>query len=201
MDRKISILILLLLCVILAGTASASSISNSTNSFNTTNNHLKLLNHTDVVSGNVTKCNNGKPFQGVTVTVKSINGTLISKTTTDVNGYYILKFSNNALNYSVTASYPGHVPSTKKLTLQKVLTSNKTIIYYASANFKLGPMPSLSITAPSSQLLNQTFNFNLIFSNTGNETGFGPMVQLYYHLRLNSTVQVSLVRLLRSLQH
>jgi uncharacterized repeat protein (TIGR01451 family)/fimbrial isopeptide formation D2 family protein len=104
-----------------------------------------------------------------------VNGTFIAKTITNLQGSYILKFSGKSLNYSVTASYPGHVPSTKNVV---VTQKNQTQNFYGFANFRLGPMPSLTITAPSTQLLNQTFNFNLNFNNTGNMTGFGPVVQL-----------------------
>ncbi len=96
-----------------------------------------------------------------------------------------MTFTGKSLNYSVTASYPGHVPSTKNVV---VTQENQTQTFYGFANFRLGPMPGLTITAPSTQLLNQTFNFNLNINNTGNMTGFGPMVQLILpsQIQLNS---------------
>ena len=139
--------------------------------------------------GNVTRCDNGKVFPGVTVTVNSVNGTVIAKTITNLQGSYVLTFTGKTLNYNVTASYPGHVPSTKNVTVQNnPQTNNATLQYIGFANFQLGPMPSLTITSPSTQLLNQSFNFNLNFNNTGNVTGFGPMVQLILpsQIKLNS---------------
>ena len=157
------------LLLISIGTASASQVTKNTNSSSL------ISNHTNIISGNVTKCSDGSPFNGVNVTVHSNNGKYIVNTKSNSKGYYYLKFIGNSLSYKVSASYPGHVTSIKTVTVQR---SSKTSIYSGQANFRLGPMPSITITAPSSQLLNQTFNFSLTFNNTGNDTGFGPMVQL-----------------------
>ncbi len=157
----------------------STNITDILNASNVTSDNLtKKINST--ISGNVTRCDNGKPFQGVTITVKTLTGGLVGTTTTNVNGSYNFIFSGDEKNYDITASYPGHVPSTKDVTMIKDVTSgqNQTITYHGFANFTLGPMPGLTITAPSTQLLNQSFSFNLYFNNTGNVTGFGPMVQL-----------------------
>ena len=77
-----------------------------------------------------------------------MNGTFITKTITNLQGSYVLTFIGKSLNYSVTASYPGHVPSTKNVV---VTQENQSQNFYGFANFRLGPMPSLSITAPSTQ--------------------------------------------------
>jgi hypothetical protein len=181
--KKIILTIIFLIVIAFTGTSAAADVTNNTtnitsvnhilSSNNLTNNTNTSLNNSKIIkiTGNVTRCDNGKPFQGVTVTVNSVNGTFIAKTITNLQGSYILTFNGKSLNYSVTASYPGHVPSTKNVV---VTLENQTQKFYGFANFRLGPMPSLTITAPSTQLLNQTFNFNLNFNNTGNMTGFGP---------------------------
>ncbi len=190
MKKEIIITIILVIFATFCGTAAAADVSNNSNIISS-NNHISLddnatnlkitLNKTNVkITGNVTRCNNGKPFQGVTVTADTLNGTFIAKTITNINGLYILKFSSKSINYKVTASYPGHVSSTKIVKVQRQFpqANNQSPKYVGFASFQLGPMPSLTITSPTTQLLNQNFNFNLYFNNTGNDTGFGPMVQL-----------------------
>ena len=201
MSKKILLTIIFLIIIAVSGTSAAADVTNNTTNItsfnhnltsnNITNNTNSSLNNDKLIKimGNVTRCDNGKSFPGVTVTVKTVNGTIIAKTVTNLQGAYILTFTGKTLNYNVTASFPGHVPSTKNVKVQSnTQTNNTTTQYIGFANFKLGPMPSLTITSSSTQLINQSFNFNLNFNNTGNMTGFGPVVQLILpsQIQLNS---------------
>ena len=201
LEKRILLTIILIVLAVFCGTSAAADVSGTSTPLSYNNHTLTTLNsnqnlnsginkNNTKITGNITRCNNGNPFQGVTVTVKSLNGTILGKTLSGVNGSYVLLFSGKSLSYKVTASYPGHVTSTKIVKVQSPIaaTKNLTIKYYGYANFQLGPMPSLTITGPATQLLNQNFNFNLNFNNTGNETGFGPMVQLILpsNIQLNS---------------
>ncbi|MDD3753461.1 MAG: carboxypeptidase regulatory-like domain-containing protein, partial [Methanobacterium sp.] len=130
-----------------------------------------------IISGNVIRCTNGSSFPGVTVTAKSPEGIEVARTTTDSDGFYKISFANTEKNFYVSASYPGHMTLTKFIT---VVASNDTSDpnFYGQLNFQLGPEPTLTINAPSSQLVNETFDFTITFDNAGDETGFGPTVQL-----------------------
>jgi len=86
-----------------------------------------------VISGNVTRCNNGNPFEGVTVTVTE-NGTPVANTTTDENGKYILNFLSNSHVFTVTASYPGHVSSSTNVSV----STGEDNTLPGAANFELG---------------------------------------------------------------
>jgi len=130
-----------------------------------------------IISGNVITCTNGSPFSDVTITVTNVDGTRIAQTTTDSNGYYQLSLLSNERSFYVSASYPGHMASSKLVTMEPGADSSDLNLY-GWMNFQLGPEPTLSIDAPEEQFLNESFNFTLTFNNNGNETGFGPTVQL-----------------------
>ncbi|MBP1945818.1 putative repeat protein (TIGR01451 family)/fimbrial isopeptide formation D2 family protein [Methanobacterium petrolearium] len=130
-----------------------------------------------IISGNVITCTNGSPFPDVTITVTNVDGTQIAQTTTDSNGYYQLSLLSNERSFYVSASYPGHMTSHKLITVEPGVDSSDLNLY-GWVNFQLGPEPTLSIDAPKEQFLNESFNFTLTFNNNGNETGFGPTVQL-----------------------
>ena len=180
------IIIIFIIVAVSTGTAAAADLSNNStdltsnnnisSSINSTSNLNNSLNITNIkISGNVTHCTNGTPFEGVTVTAKSVNGTLIAKTISDINGYYQFTFDSNESNFILSASHPGHMTVTKLVDVQQY---SDTTYYYGSSNFMLGPIPTLNIVAPSEQLLNESFTFHLNFNNTGVDTGFGPMIEL-----------------------
>jgi|GEM_PF-447852 len=154
------------------------SIQDYTNDSNVLeSSNSSLFPDSNIISGNVITCTNGSPFQGVNITVTSINGSTLSQTTTDTTGHYELNVLSNEGRFYVTASYPGHMTLRKLVTTE--LSSNPSDLnLYGWANFQLGPEPTLSIDAPGEQFLNESFNFTLTFNNNGNETGFGPIVQL-----------------------
>lgn len=159
---------------------SETSLSNYTNNSNTpdqSSNSSFSPTSSNIISGNVTTCTNGSPFPGVTLTLTSNNGSTLAQTTTDSTGHYELNFTSSEGTFYVTASYPGHMTLRKLITTE--LSSNPSDLnLYGWANFQLGPEPALSIDAPGEQFLNESFNFTLTFNNNGNETGFGPTVQL-----------------------
>ena len=130
-----------------------------------------------IISGNVITCTNGSPFPDVTITVTDVDGSQIAQTTTNSSGYYQLSFLSNEHNFYVTASYPGHMTSRKMVTVEEGADPTDLNLY-GWTDFQLGPEPTLSIDAPEEQFLNESFNFTLTFNNNGNETGFGPTVQL-----------------------
>jgi hypothetical protein len=125
----------------------------------------------------VITCTNGSPFPGVTITITSTDGSTITQTTTDTTGHYELNFTSIEGKFYVTASYPGHM-SIQKLVTTELSSNPSDLNLYGWMNFQLGPEPTLSIDAPGEQFLNESFNFTLTFNNNGNETGFGPIVQL-----------------------
>jgi len=84
------------------------------------------------ISGKVEKCSDGNPFPGVTVTTTSSGETI--STTTNTAGTYSLKFKSSSTNFQVTASAPGHQPSTQEVTVLPGENNN----YQQTANFKLG---------------------------------------------------------------
>ena len=69
-----------------------------------------------IISGNVIRCTNGSSFPGVTVSVKSPEGTEVARTTTDSDGFYIISFASNEkiLCFSQLSC---HMTLTKFLTL------------------------------------------------------------------------------------
>lgn len=132
-----SLILVLALC--LAGTVSAEDVDNDTSLGNDlpleeTNKEQFDDTPSDVtISGEVLKCSDGRPFSGVKLTVNDANEQLIT-TTTNNAGYYLLKFTSSNNNFTVTASYPGHKPSSELVTVTKEI-NNKS---YATANFTLG---------------------------------------------------------------
>ncbi|MDY9924548.1 carboxypeptidase regulatory-like domain-containing protein [Methanobacterium sp.] len=150
-------------------TNNSSSLDESLNS--------SLFPDSNIISGNVITCTNGSPFPGVTITVTSTDGSTIAQTTTNTNGHYELNFTSIEGKFYVTASYPGHM-TTRKLVTTEPSYNPSDLNSYGWTNFQLGPEPTLSINAPGEQFLNESFNFTLTFNNNGNETGFGPIVQL-----------------------
>jgi uncharacterized repeat protein (TIGR01451 family) len=84
------------------------------------------------ISGKVEKCSDGNPFPGVTVTTTSSGETI--STTTNAAGTYLLNFKSSSTNFQVTASAPGHQPSTQEVTV----LPGEDNIYRDTADFKLG---------------------------------------------------------------
>jgi hypothetical protein len=160
---------------------SANGSNNSNVSINEVNSTVSLSNQSNenvsqnnvLISGNVIRCDSGAPFSRVNIKFSDLDGNEIARTQTDPNGNYNFIFNSDDSSFKVTASYPGHI------TLSKIinLTFNGDV-FYGTANFQLGPEPVVNINAPAEQFINETFNFNLNFDNTGNETGFGPIIQL-----------------------
>ncbi len=159
------------------GSEILTSTNVSSDSNQTVSNSSPIQNETGqnniLISGNVIKCDSGAPFPQVNVKLSDLLGNEIATTRTDLNGNYNFNFSGSSSSYMLTASYPGHVTQSKILQL-----SSNGAMLIGTANFQLGPEPVVTINAPAEQFLNETFNFSLNFDNVGNETGFGPIVQL-----------------------
>ncbi|NYB51391.1 MAG: DUF11 domain-containing protein, partial [Methanobacteriaceae archaeon] len=130
-----------------------------------------------IINGIVTRCNNGSSFPGVNLVLNSMDGTELARTITDSNGFFQFAFLSNDRTFYVTASHPGHMTLSKLVTLE-ANTNSLDHNLYAWINFQLGPEPTLAISTPGEQFLNETFDFTLTFDNVGNETGFGPIIQL-----------------------
>lgn len=93
----------------------------------------KVPTKTITISGNVVKCSDGDPFPGVSITVK--NGTTgLANTITDSDGKYSVTFKSIYTNFSVTASYTGHISPTKTVTV----TKGNNGVYSGIADFQLG---------------------------------------------------------------
>jgi len=81
------------------------------------------------ISGQVSKCSDGTPFQGATVTVTDYEKEV--STTTNTMGQYQLNFQSTNTNFMVTATAPGHNPES-----QEIILENGDNTY--NANFQLG---------------------------------------------------------------
>ena len=143
--KKQAILLTLTLILILFACNAVSAADNSNNitqSYNSSK-QLSAANPTAaamnsapskvVISGKVLKCSDGTPFSGVTVTA-SKGGTKLASTTTGSDGTYTLSFLSSDAVFNVTASYPGHVSSSKNV----AVASGAGGTSYGAANFKMG---------------------------------------------------------------
>ena len=105
------------------------SLQTNASSQNSTKSPLNI-----VISGHVKNCSSGKPFAGVNITAKK-NGTVLASTTTKADGSYELEFKSNGGIFTVTASYPGHAPSNKEITLNSELDTTLC----GAVDFQLSP--------------------------------------------------------------
>ncbi|EKQ54262.1 MAG: hypothetical protein B655_0857, partial [Methanobacterium sp. Maddingley MBC34] len=85
------------------------------------------------ISGQVSYCSDGSPFEGAAVSVDE-NGTHITNTTTLADGSYTLNFQSISKDFTLTASYNGHKPTSQEITVE----ANSDGSYYGIGNFKLG---------------------------------------------------------------
>ena len=151
------------------------SISTDSKGVNNTNNDKSVVSKSNSVrnvsiSGKVIRCDSGLAFKGVTIKVFDLKGNLLKKTQTDKNGLYNIVFDSKDSVFKVTASYPGHITMSKNVRLY----DGKGV-----CDFQLGPEPKITINPNNlNQFVNEDFKFEINFDNTGNETGFGPIVYL-----------------------
>ena len=116
--------------------SAATTSNNSTTQLSTNNSTASNMNGAPskvVISGKVLKCSDGTPFSGVTVTA-SKGGTKLASTTTGDGGNYTLSFLSSDDVFNVTANYPGHISSSKNVTV----ASSADGTSYGAANFKMG---------------------------------------------------------------
>ena len=124
MQKYYSIAILLIFAVLLSGsyidTCTAATISETdSNTQNLSNDIIEFplnilsvqntINNivTIIITGIVKTCTSGDPFEGVTITLKSLSGEILGSTTTDSNGFYTLIFQcTEEMLQSI-----GHIPS------------------------------------------------------------------------------------------
>lgn len=131
---------ILILAVCLIGAVSAEAVDENVSSIseNTINDTTTTIAETEkstpdvTITGEVQKCSDGTPFPGVTVTATSSGETI--STTTNAAGTYLLYFKSSSTNFQVTASAPGHQPSTQEVTV----LPGEDNVYHGTANFKLG---------------------------------------------------------------
>ncbi len=171
MQKYYSIAIALIFAILLSGSyidnctaatisendSNTQNLSNDINEFplnilsvqNTVNNIVTII-----ITGIVKTCTSGDPFEGVTITLKSLNGEILGSTTTDENGFYQIVFQCTeetlqtlGTTFEVTASYPGHIPSTKEITVAPIETTTDSNIdnpvdsnFYGNVNFQLGTL-------------------------------------------------------------
>ncbi|MEN4019005.1 MAG: cobaltochelatase subunit CobN [Methanobacterium sp.] len=90
-----------------------------------------------VISGSVADCKTKSEFPNVTVTAKN-NDTTLATAKTESDGRYNLSFVSVDMVFNVTASYPGHIPSTREVTV-----SPNGSNMYGTADFELGKPKAL----------------------------------------------------------
>ncbi|MEN6552812.1 MAG: carboxypeptidase-like regulatory domain-containing protein, partial [Methanobacterium sp.] len=172
MNRFIIITISLIMAFLLCGTAAEagqhnneavnSDLSAITNSDQVSNSNSMILTNSGskelssqsnihqndlkniLISGIVRNCLSGELFPGVVITVKSIIGDELAKTNTDSTGSYQLNFLSNESIFDVTASNPGHISSSKEVTVTSNPQNTENSNLYGNADFRLGP-PSADI--------------------------------------------------------
>jgi hypothetical protein len=138
MDNKlISVLFIFILVCLLCGTTSAANVADSNTILSNANskdlnNPIKSLSpdNTVQISGTVYKCNTPEPFSGATITITDPNNQITAKKTTIKDGKYNAQFLSAYTTFRVTASYPGHHPTTKTVNVNNKFTG--------TADFALG---------------------------------------------------------------
>jgi len=127
-----------------------------------------------VISGFVADCQTKSEFPNVTVTVKN-NNTALATTKTGSDGRYNLSFVSVDRVFNVTASYPGHIPSTMEVTVSPNGSS-----LYGTTDFELGK-PKVAIFLHSAhfgdkaafELVPESIRpVNLSFYNTLNASNY-----------------------------
>lgn len=118
-------------------TSQVTSIASSSNSVKTVTNKLNQL-KTIIITGMVLRCDNGSPFEGVTITAMSMDGQSLATTITGTNGFYKLVFQSADNVFKIIASYPSHIPKTQEVTVSPSITNHTDPNLYGNANFQLG---------------------------------------------------------------
>ncbi|GAB4315475.1 MAG: hypothetical protein Kow0019_15630 [Methanobacteriaceae archaeon] len=168
MNKKIILTItVLFLAVCFAGPVSAETVDDNqeTVSQETSENVEPVDEQADnvTITGEVLKCSDGLPFNGVTVTA-SANGETLASTITGENGRYRLNLITTSTNLLVTATATGHNPVSKEL----VISRDPDGSVYASADFTLGvgdtyvyggwaTNPDEMVTFPDGSTLNKSY--------------------------------------------
>lgn len=94
----------------------------------------------NIISGFVTKCHSKDAFHGVKITVKSPTDVTMAKALTNSQGYYKVSFISGFKTFKVTASYPGHIISTKKVVTKHSPINRNGVTRYGIVNFQLGTL-------------------------------------------------------------
>ncbi|MBU4536025.1 MAG: cobaltochelatase subunit CobN [Euryarchaeota archaeon] len=87
------------------------------------------------ISGMVLDCETGEPFSNVTIKAEG-NGEVLATTTTAADGKYELIFQSLLTEFTVTASYQGHKPSSTIVSPTSSESGDSDI--YGTADFELG---------------------------------------------------------------
>ena len=132
--NKIFISLLILIMVFVFGASAVSAADTNQSSDYVQNHNLSSDEPANItISGQVSYCSDGNPFEGATVSVDE-NGTHITNTTTLADGSYTLNFQSISKDFTLTASYNGHKPTSQEITAE----ANSDGSYYGTGNFKLG---------------------------------------------------------------
>jgi hypothetical protein len=111
-------------------TITANMQKNTTDSSNLTNTPNIVPN--TVINGTVTQCQGPGPFEGATIKVKSLAGTVLATAVTNAEGKYSASFYSMDNIFQVSSNYPGHVIPTQMVNLN----TNRT----AMADFQMGTL-------------------------------------------------------------
>ena len=119
--------------------ASAAADSNQTNDTITANLQKNITDSSNltsapntVINGTVTQCQGPGPFEGATIKVKSLAGTILATAVTNAEGKYSASFYSTDNIFQVSANYPGHVIPTQMVNLNADRTAN--------ADFQMGTL-------------------------------------------------------------
>ncbi|MFU2191320.1 Ig-like domain-containing protein [Methanobacterium sp. MZD130B] len=124
-----------------------------------------------IINGTITVNEYGhvRPLKGATVTANSVSGVILSRATTDANGYYSMSFYNTATTFDIVASYMGCTSQTKRITVNNGPNYPTDPNKYGTANFEL---------TPKSATLTGTGNGRNIYIQGQNSNGFAGVLNV-----------------------
>ena len=170
--KNLLLLILAFTFVLAIAGTSAAAVSEASNV--TTPQVTKVSNNCGsdpIINGTITVNEYGhvRPLKGATVTANSVSGVVLSRATTDANGYYSMSFYNTATTFDIVASYMGCTSQTKRITVNNGPNYPTDPNKYGTANFEL---------TPKSATLNSTGNGRNIYIQGQNSNGFAGVLNV-----------------------
>jgi len=170
--KNLLLLILAFTFVLAVAGTSAAAVSEASNV--TTPQVTKVSNNCGsdpIINGTITVNEYGhvRPLKGATVTANSVSGVILSRATTDANGYYSMSFYNTATTFDIVASYMGCTSQTKRITVNNGPNYPTDPNKYGTANFEL---------TPKSATLTGTGNGRNIYIQGQNSNGFAGVLNV-----------------------